>query len=284
MTSWIHTARKQKSEEGPKLRNYFLSPDNGEFVSYYLSLFNAHVFSNANNRSLYVYDKSNPISVSYSLLKDAFLNVPNINYVSEMMTGVTILNGRSDPRYSGLMPRLSKDVLRQTAAELLKWSPSILEKVNTTLTERKLPSTFDVGVHIRSRNRFDAFRAPVIAIYVSAVEDVCRRLKRDDLTVFVLAESPTDFVEFQRLAPPTWKLFQVQPNIGTIRGSNVGTYNRQNSAVKMNAYIEHVTELYCMQNCTNIVGTLSNDIGRFLYLTATDPTAFRSLDVQVYSS
>ena len=283
MTSWLHTARKPKSEDGPRIRNYFLSLEGGEFCSYYVAMFNAHVFGTANGRSLNVYDRSNPISVSYSLLKDAFVPTPNVTYVSEMMAGVTVLNGSSDPRYAGSLTRIPKADLRTMASTVLQWSPALLEKIQQTMTDRGLPSEFDVGVHIRSRNRFDTIRAPTTSTYVSSVEDAGRKLKKTDLTVFVLTSDPADFFEFQRAAPTTWKLFQVQPNISTIRGSNIGTFNRQNSAVKMNAYIEHVTELYCMQHCNNIVGTLSNDIGRFLYLTATDPTAFRSLDVQTYS-
>jgi hypothetical protein len=287
MTSWLHTGRKQKSEDAPKVRDYFLNLESGDFASYYVSLFNAHVFGNINGRSLNVYDKSNPISVSYSLLKEAFEPVSTVKYVSEMMTGVTILNGQNDPRYVGLLARLSKDELRETASKVLKWSPAVLEKVMETLIGRGLaapgePTNFDVGVHLRSRNRFDPIRAPTAAMYVSAIEEVGRKLKRKDLSVFVVAPDVADFIEFQRAAPTTWKLYQLEPAVGTIRGSNVNSFNRQNSAIKLNAYMEHVSELYCMQNCANIIGTLSSNIGRFLYLTATDPAAFRSLDTQTY--
>ena len=290
MTSWLHTRAKpkSKSEEGPKVRDYFLNLEGGDFATYYLSLFNAQVYSNANNRSLNVYDRANPVSVSYPLLKEAFEPVANVNYVSEMMTGVTILSGQSDQRYTGLLTRLSKDELRAAALRILKWSPTILQRVAETLKEQGLETSeqaasFDVGVHIRPRNRFDAVRAPNAASYVTSVEDIARRLKRTDLSVFVLTSELADFIEFQRAAPPTWKLFQVQPSNATIRGSNVSSFNRQNSAVKLNAYIEHVSELYCMQHCDAIIGSLTTNIGRFLYLTAPDPNAFRSIDTQVYS-
>ena len=283
MTSWIHTPRIKKTEEGPKVRDYFLTVEGGDFASYYVSLFNAHVFSNVNGRALHIYDKSNPISVSYSILKEAFEPVPNVSYVSEMMTGVTVLAGRSDPRYATVLPRLSKESLRLAATTVLTWSPALLEKVQATLADRRLPDEFDVGVHIRQRNRFDTLRAPGAAAYVGAVEDYARRLKRNNLSVFVLSTDPADFAEFQRLAPTSWTLFQVQPNVSTIRGSNLTSFNRQNSAIKLNAYVEHVSELYCMQRAAHVISTLSTDVGRFLYLTATEPVAFRSLDVQTYS-
>ena len=107
--------------------------------------------------------------------------------------------------------------------------------------------------------------------------------KLDKPSVFVLVSDPADFIEFRNLAPKTWKLFQVSPATSTIRGMNVASYNRQNAAVKLNAYVEHLTELYCMQQCETIVGTLSNDVGRFLYLTAKTPETFKSLDLQTYS-
>ena len=283
MTSWLHVPRKSKreEEEGPRTRNYFLTLESGEFTTYFLSLFNAHVFSNINRRSLYVYDNSSPISTTYSLLKEAFEPMKDVNYVSEMMSGVTVLAGRSDARYNGALTQIATDVLRRIAAEALKWSPSILEKVRQTLAERRLPAKFDAAVHIRSRSRFDTVRAPATGAYVAAVEAAVR--SKVDLSgnpvapnIFVLASSDTDFIDFQNQAPKTWKLFQISPTVGTIRGINIGSFNRQNSAVKLNAYIEHVTELYCMQNATTTIGTLSTDIGRFLYLTT---PSFKSLDV-----
>jgi hypothetical protein len=287
MTSWLRVPRKSKTgeEEGPRLRNYFLRLESGEFTTYFLSLFNAHVFSNLGRRSLYIYDNSNPISTTYSLLKETFEPMKDVNYVSEMMTGVTVVTGRSDARYNGALTQISPDILRRIAAAALKWSPSILEKVRQSLAERRLPATFDAAVHIRSRSRFDTVRAPTTGAYVSAVEAAVRG--KADLSgnpvapnIFVLTSSDADFLDFQNEAPKTWKLFQVSPNVGTIRGINVGSFNRQNSAIKLNAYIEHVTELYCMQQATVTIGTLSADIGRFLYLTA---PSFKSLDVQTYS-
>lgn len=159
----------------------------------------------------------------------------------------------------------------------------MLDSIEQIMEAQSLPPTFDVGVHIRSRNRVDIIRPPAIASYISATEDVVRAQKLKEPTVFVLASEPADFFEFQKAAPKTWKLFQITPAVSTIRGVNVTSFNRQSTAVKLNAYKEHVTELYCMQQSATIIGTLSNDIGRFLYLTAAAPNTFKSLDVQTYS-
>ena len=280
MTSWIQVPRKLRSEDGPRVRNYFLTLDDGEFAGYFISLFNAQIFSLTNTRELYVYDKANPISTTYSLLQETFEPTQGIRYVSEMMSGVTVLSGSSDSRYAGFLAQVPKDTLRTNAAPVLRWSKPMLESIAQIMEAQSLPPKFDVGVHIRSRNRVDVIRPPAVASYVAAVEGVVRV---KEPTVFVLASEPADFFEFQKVAPKTWKLFQLTPAVSTIRGVNVSSFNRQNAAVKLNAYKEHVTELYCMQKSTTIIGTLSNDIGRFLYLTATNPNTFKSLDVQAYS-
>lgn len=279
MTSWIQVPRKLRSEDGPRVRNYFLTLDDGEFAGYFISLFNAQMFSIVNTRELYVYDKANPISTTYSLLQETFEPTQGIRYVSEMMSGVTVLSGSSDPRYAGFLAQVPKNTLRSNAAPVLRWSQKMLGSIAEIVKAQSLPPKFDVGVHIRSRSRVDTIRPPTVASYVAAVEGVVRV---KEPTVFVLVSDPADFFEFQKAAPKTWKLFQVTPANSTIRGLNVTSFNRQNAAARLNAYKEHVTELYCMQQSATIVGTLSNDVGRFLYLTAATPDTFKSLDVQAY--
>lgn len=283
MTSWLQVPRKTKSEDGPRVRNYFLRLEDGEFAGYFTALFNANMFSLLNTRELYVYDNANPISTTYSLLKETFEPARGVSYVSEMMRGVTVITGSSDSRYAGFLSKVPKDTLRSNAAPVLQWSQATLDSIMEIVKAQSLPAKFDVGVHIASRNRMDVIRPPTVASYVSAVEDALRGQKLKEPTVFVLASDPANFFEFQSLAPKTWKLFQVTPASSTIRGINMSSFNRQNVAVRLNAYREHLTELYCMQQCAAIIGTLSNDIGKFLYLTATTPTTFKSLDIQTYS-
>ena len=283
MTSWLQVPRKTKSEDGPRVRNYFLKLEDGEFAGSFTALFNASMFSLLNGRDLYVYDNANPISPTYSLLKETFEPAQGIRYVSEMMSGVTVLTGSSDPRYAGFLAQVPKNTLRSNAAPVLRWSPTMLDSIMEIMKAQSLPSTFDVGLHIRTRNRMDMIRPPSIASYVTAVEDVVRAHKLKEPTIFVLASDPADFFEFQKTAPKTWKLFQVAPASNTIRGSNVGSFNRQSMATRLNAYREHLTELYCMQQSTTIIGSLNNEVGKFLYLTATKPDTFKSLDIQTYS-
>ena len=279
MTSWIRVPRKLRSEDGPRVRNYFLTLDDGEFAGYFVSLFNAQMFSLTNTRELYVYDNANPVSTTYSLLQETFEPTPGIRYVSEMMSGVTVLSGSSDPRYAGFLAQVPKNTLRSNAAPILRWSQAMLGSITEIMRAQSLPPKFDVGVHIRSRSRVDTIRPPTVASYVSATQDAVRV---KEPTVFVLASEPADFFEFQKAAPKTWKLFQITPAVSTIRGINVTSFNRQSTAVKLNAYKEHLAELYCMQQSATIIGTLCNDIGRFLYFTAATPNTFKSLDVQAY--
>jgi hypothetical protein len=283
MTSWIKVPRKTKSEDGPRIRNYFLRLENTNFAGSFTAFFNAYMFSIINTRNLYVYDGANAISSTYSFLQETFEPTESIHYVSEMMPGVTVLTGNSDPRYAGFLTQTPQNTLRSNATPVLRWNQKMLESIMEITKAQELPSKFDVGVHIRSRSRVDMIRPPTVASYVSAIEDALRTQKVKEQNIFVLVSDPTDFIEFQNLAPKSWKLFQISPASSTIRGINTTSFNRQSTAVKLNAYKEHIAELYCMQQSTNIIGTLSTDIGKFLYLTAKTPETFKSLDVQIYS-
>jgi hypothetical protein len=187
MTSWLQVPRKTKSEDGPRVRNYFLRLEDGEFAGYFTALFNASMFSLLNNRELYVYDNANPISTTYSLLKETFEPARGIRYVSEMMPGVTVITGSSDSRYAGFLAQIPKDTLRSNAAPVLQWSSTTVDSIMEIVKAQRLPANFDVGVHIASRNRMDVIRPPTVASYVSSVEDTLRAQKVKEPTVFVVA-------------------------------------------------------------------------------------------------
>jgi hypothetical protein len=131
------------------------------------------------------------------------------------------------------------------------------------------PVSYDLGLHITS--------LAAIRSYLDAAEDLAKKLKVPDLKVFIMATDSTYIDEFRRLCPKTWKVSKISGS-GDLRGSSITSFSRQPVATKIRAYVEYLTELYCMQNCKNVICNLSNDVGRFLYMTSNTNT-FKSMDV-----
>jgi hypothetical protein len=282
MTSWLKVPLKKKEEEPVKARPYFVSLQEDEFCSHFNTLFYTQLYAKANLRDLIIYDMSTVISPSFSLLQETFAPVLGVEYASEMKPSVNIIRPKDGPRYGPILSALSQEDLRSSARSVLTWNPKILERINAAMEENRLANEYDVGVHIRSPVRFDRVRAPTIQTYVDAIQGVADKLKKDDLTVFVMVDDLTQFESFFKAAPKTWIISTVRPRNSLVRGGRVGTMNRQNSVTKLAAYVEFLTELYCMQHSKNVICNLSNDTGRFLYLTG-GADSLRSLDTPAWT-
>ena len=280
MTSWLQVDRQKPSETGPKVRPYFFSLDNGEFSTHFNSFLYSYMYAQSNNRDLIVYDKSNPVSPNYALLQETFAPLNGLSYASEMRPMVTVLRPRNDVRVSQFLSTKAIPEIRTEARKILTWNPNVLVAINDVINYNGLEdiSSYDVGVHLHTPIRG---RSIPLQTYLDAVKAISRGNGKSDLLVFVMGDLQL-ITEFSNLSPKTWKISQVSPTTQLIRGNSVSSFNRQSVANKTATYIEYLTELYCMQNCKNIVYNLGNDADRFLYLTAKSEN-LKSLDVSKWS-
>jgi len=282
MTSWLKVPLKKKSEELTKPRPYFISLQEDEFCSHFNTLFYSQLYAKMNLRDVFIYDMSTVISPSFSILQETFAPLKGVEYVSEMKPSVNIIKPKDGQRYGPMLSALSQQDLRAAGRAALSWNPKMLERIHATLEENRLTGEYDVGVHIRSPVRFDRVRAPVIQSYVEAVQGVADKLGKDNITVFVMVDELSQLESFIKAVPKAWIISAVRPRNAMVRGGRVGTMSRQNSGTKMAAYVEFLTELYCMQHSANVICNLSNDTGRFLYLTA-EAESLRSLDTPAWT-
>lgn len=273
MTSWIRGTLRSKPKE-EVARPFFVSLGQEEFCAHFNTLFYSYAYAKSMSKELVIYDRSTGISPSYALLEETFASLPGLTYSSEMRAMVTVLRPKDGSKFFPFLSGFTTQTLRTEAHNTLIWKPAMVEKFRDVSLQNSLPENFDVGVHIRFQKRFDTVRVPTVQSYVDAVKGGAIK---DDLTVFVMAEEPSQIDEFKRLAPTTWIIHTVYPSSNLVRGSSIATFGRQSAANRTTAYVEYLTELYCMQNSSKLICNLSNDVGRFLFLTAS-ATNFRSMD------
>ena len=273
MTSWIRRPLQVKPKD-EVVRPYFVSLGQEEFCAHFNTLFYSYAYAKSMFRGLVVYDRSTGISPSYALLEETFAPLPGLTYSTEMLPMATTLRPRDGAKFFPFLSEFTTQSLRTEAHATLMWKPEMLNKIREIILEKSVPEKFDIGVQIRSQKKFDMVRAPSVQNYVDAVKG---ETTKQDPIVFVMAEDLTLIDEFKRLAPDSWTIHWIYPSNMLIRGSSIGTFNRNSTANKTRAYLEYITELYCMQNCSRLICNLSNDIGRFLFLTASAEN-FRSMD------
>ena len=266
MTSWLQVPRQRPSDTTPKIRPYFFSLENNEFCTHFTSFFYGYMYAKSNNRDLVVYDKSGPISPNYATIGETFAPLDGLSFASEMRPAVTILRPRNDVRVSQFLSSMTVKEFRAEARKVLTWNPKMLAAINTVIDNNDLHDidSHDVGVHLLQPARG---RITPVENYMDAVKAISAKLKKERLQVFVMGDLQL-IGEFVALSPKTWRVSKVSPTSQILRGNSVATFNRQSVANRTTAYIEYLTELYCMQNCAELVCNLGNDTDRFLYLTA----------------
>jgi hypothetical protein len=282
MTSWIRVAPKKKTED-VAVRPFLYKTASAEFADEFNQYFYATLYSQSVKRPLYVYDMANPIGPTYALLKETFVGVPGTSFTDSMMPNMTTLNPHDGTRAIPYVNSLPREEVQTLAAGILEWSPSMIKEISVIRTRVRLPDIFDVGVHIVSKSLRPSDVSSVVSAYIDAVSQVNTRLGNPrTLHVFVAAEQSVLLQEFLTKVPPSWKIFTIpQTNINA-NGFSVQTFDRQQTRVRLETYNEYVAMLSCLQTSENLITSLSSDVGKFLFMTNSTMTYFRSMEATTF--
>jgi hypothetical protein len=281
MTSWIRVAPKKMTDDA--VRPFLYKTGSAELADEFNQYFYATLYSQSVKRPLYVYDMANPIGPSYALIKETFVGVPETSFTDSMMPNATTLNPHDGTRAIPYVNSLPRDELQTLAAGVLEWSPSMLKEISLIRTRANLPDVIDVGVHMVSKGVRPSDVSSVVAAYLDAVRQVDTRLGNPaSLNVFVAAEQSVLLQDFVTKAPRSWRIYTIPQTNMNVNGFSVVTFDRQQLRVRLEAYNEYVAILSCLQTSENLITSLSSDVGKFLFMTNTTMTYFRSMEATAF--
>jgi hypothetical protein len=279
MTSWIRVAPKKKTDDAVRPFLYKTGPT--EFCEEFNQYFYATLYSQSVGRPLAVYDQVNPVGPTFSLIKETFTTVPGMTFVDSMIPNATALNPHDGTRTIPYVNSLSREDLQMLATSILEWSVPMIKDISALRTQYNIPDIIDVGVHVTqpagSRAR-DV--ASIISAYIDAVGQVDTRLGNPTLRVFVAAEQQALLQEFMQQAKPSWKIYTIP--LQNVNGFSVVSFDRQRGAVRSQAYKEFIATLSCLQTSENLITSLSTETGKFLFMTNTTMTYFRSMEATTF--
>jgi hypothetical protein len=244
--------------------------DEGGLSSQFVNFLYAYILSKSEKVPLYVNDVPNAISSSYPILKNTFVNEPNVKYVDTQVLS-SVSTKRRQPQIFTLINALQPDALRAFASDLFEWDNSHLDKIQPILSAAPFPSEFDVGVHIHTT------RAKPVPIdqYIQAIKKHQQASKRNGLDVFVMSDSQQRLDELQKKCDPTWKIYSL---------NSPQDFNATSARSRMNAYLHFMAELFLMRNIPHIVCALSSNEGRYIYLTMKNGSTIASVDQPKFSA
>ena len=282
MTSWIRVAPKKKTDDA--VRPFLYKTGAAEFADEFNQYFYATLYSQSVKRPLSLYDMANAIGPAYTLIKETFVSIPETSFTDSMMPNVTTLNPHDGTRAIPYVNSLPREEIQTLAAGILEWSPSMVKEISVIRTRANLPDVFDIGVHMVSRSGMrPSDVSSVVAAYLDAVRQVDTRLGNPQtLNVFVASEQSVLLQEFLSKASPSWKIFMISQTNMNVNGFSVVTFERQQLRVRLEAYKEYVAMLSCLQTSENLITSLSSDVGKFLFMTNTTMSYFRSMEATAF--
>jgi hypothetical protein len=280
MTSWFQAQRK--TEKAPREQAYTFEVTNSEgFCAQFNNYLYSYLTTKEKNRILYVFDKNNAISPTFSLINSTFLTPEDVKItdISTLQYQKLSLNQTFPVTRDMPLPKI-----KAAASKLFEIKPEMLEECNAFLEPFSLPSTFDIGVHIRAGDKITKREMGPISInsYIDAIKkfQVANSLK--EMTVFVMTDTYKSFESLKEKADPSWKLYTVDSSEQT--GYNHGEYRQLPLKQRKAAYVKFLSELLLMRSIRAIVCTLSSNVGRWLYVNIHDDSYLKSLDTPSYAT
>lgn len=284
MTSWIQAAPRKPIEKN----SFLFETTEAGFCSQFNNYLYSVMYASSVNTPLYVNDTTNAVSVHYPLIKNTFVNQPNVTFTdTQVISATSLIRKSAQQKIAGVL-RLYLNMVetpkfREMARKIFAWNPSLLPKIQARLDETLLPDV-DVGVHIRAGDKIltgESKDIPVEA-YINAIRKYQKDSNKTTLTIFVMTDSSQRLEKLKEKKDSSWKIVTLgYPE--NVNGHVQRDFNAAPLQRRMRAYIEFMSELFYMQTLPHIICTYSSNIGRFLYLTADDSTSLVSMDMPVFS-
>jgi hypothetical protein len=285
MTSWIR-ARPPPRAETPLERPFLFETNDLGLCANFNQFLYAYAYAYTGlqeaQKPLIVYDLQNCISPSFPLIKSTFLDMSGVTFVDSMVPSAVSLK-RSLPKVMETVRTVPLERLRTLAQKIFQWSPQLTPIVKDIFDKAKLPTSFDLGIHIRAGDKITTREMANISIdkYIAATKKYQADAGLDELEIFIMTDTIPLRAAFVKKADPTWKIFYLPTPLPQPEGHIQAVFNNSPRRIKITAYNYFMAELMLMQSIPDIICTLSSNVGRFLYYTVEHQDGIMSLDAKM---
>jgi hypothetical protein len=276
MTSWIKAPLPKKQEGRTSL---FFETNLSGFCSNFNQFLYAYAYALSESRSLEVYDYSNSVSITTPLIKNTFGDISGVIYKDSVSANSSSIR-RNIGRVMNHALTMPITRLREIAQRIFQWNRELIPTLEKVLTSANLPSSFDLGIHIRLGDKISSKGARPIQIeeYLRAAKKFQTSSKKEELSIFVMSDSMTAISEFKKGIDSSWRIYTLPSSLPNPEGHNQDQFNRSPARSRLAAYNAFMAEILVMQSISHSICTMSSNVGRFLYYTVEHPENLVSLD------
>lgn len=253
----------------------------GGFCTQFNQYFYHTYYARRIGKEVQVLETPNCISDTHPLLSSTFADVSGVRFVTARPDEVS---SRQAAKVFDTVTRTAPATLKAAAREILRWQPGLEAQLQGILATTGLPATFDLAVHIRTGDKITRGEMKAVPLdrYIRAIEEAAaaaadpRVRAPKPFRVFVMTDNTAVLDQLKKRVKGPYEFYSLSSKHAA-GGHRQEEFNARTVDEKFNEMMVFLMELYIAQRCPAIIGTLTSNVGRFLWLTATART-FRSLD------
>jgi hypothetical protein len=193
MSSWIRGTRIY-AKQTITLPFYYDITQSKNVASIFLELLSAFIYSYKQNEICAIYDPS-------GLINDTFRYNPQIKIIKEIPKNTIQIKIES---LISATKNMKFSEIQQHAFTMFQYTPSFNASILQVLQKASIRSTFDIAIHITNESgKTD------IGYYINIVREYQKKLKKTNLSIYVMADSFQLVTEFQKLGDNTWNIISL---------------------------------------------------------------------------
>ena len=234
MSSWIIAKNKGKRTV-TVITKYHDTSLSGDVFNIYLEYLAAYCYCQKIGETWNVWD-------SNGLIKDSLKLTPQVRLLKEKPE----IEALSLETYKTITSKLPLKEIQRIAASLIVYDDALNRSVIKALDKVGIKTIFDIGLQLVT-----GADEALLKRFASLVKAFQVKSKKEKLNIYVMADSYTSILEFQKLCDPSWKLTSLSK-----------TPPKDSSEL----FIQVLAEVQIMTALPALILDFNRPVNRFIYL------------------
>jgi hypothetical protein len=191
MSSWVRGA-KTYAKRTITVPFYYDITTSKNIASTFLELLGAFIYSRKQNENCTIYDPN-------GLINDTLRYNPGIKMIKEVPENTTQISLASLINTSKTM---KFPEIQQHASTIFQYMPAFNTSILQVIQRASIRAVFDIALHITANESGNVD----LAYYVNVVRDYQKRIKKANLSIYVMADSFQLVTQFQKAGDNGWSI------------------------------------------------------------------------------
>lgn len=194
MSSWIiaRNVASRKKTIPVKYYDLSISPD---MISLYLDYLSAYIYSQKMGEQCYVWDPTRA-------LENTLRQQPQVKFLKSLPEEeMRIISPES--LYKSFVSTMKFKDIQKTAGDILFYDIAFNQAVVNMINKAGIKNMFDIGIHLVK----DITGPNLVSfkMYSELIKEYQKKIKKDNLLVYIMADNYTVVSQFQAYCDPSWK-------------------------------------------------------------------------------